>query len=224
MKPRSATPSAIGMAFLTALSCARGDTIVDNIAQPINSLQQIENGSDGSAGNRFVNGPSLVQLSSVSLDMRSVITTGGNFTVSIWSDSGASHAPASLLEQLSGNPDPSAGGIFTYTPINHLLLSPGTSYWVVAGVSSGPAVFVWNDTASALFGGSGSIGGRLRGDYQTPGSFVAPETSGPFLFQVNATPVPEPKGVAVVTGAGLLAAALFRRHRTRTGFQVSDFR
>ncbi len=201
------------MALWAALSPASAQ-IFDNLADPINSLQQAENGSGGSVGNRFVTGPTTTQLTSVSLDMRHVSENGGNFTVSLWSDAGGGHAPGALLGVLFGNPDPITDGVFTYTPTNEILLAPSESYWVVAGVSSGPAVFVWNETTSSAFTGTGTGGGRLRGDYQNPALFVAPEfpsSSGTLMFQVDATPVPEPRDVAAMTAAGLLAVALLRR-------------
>jgi len=171
-------------------------------------------------GNQFItdNSASSFLLDGVTIKMDTASATPGNFFVAIFSSAG--DRPGTLLETLSGSSNPAAAGNYSYTSTG-LSLAPNTSYWVVAGVSSGGS------------GGTGYNWVVSDETFSYSGPWVIPTTDThitsapaggtdwnnfindgyPRHFSVSATAVvPEPS-VCVLVGFG--AAALLLRLRKR---------
>ena len=155
------------------------------------------------------------QLSSIDLLLGDRISDGGNFFVQLWSD--GIGAPGVPLLTLSGDANPNAAGIYTYTGSYALTL--GTSYYVIAGVTTGNGAYDWT-----LSGAGPALDAASRPGWEIPsdGNAVLTATSGnwdeggsfPFRFavygDVAAAPVP---GTALILAPALALLGWTRRRR-----------
>lgn len=144
-------------------------------------------------------------LASVVLGLEAGRTSGGGFFVALYDDAGTQ--PGSRLATLNGEADPAVAGSYTYTPSGSLTLAADTPDWVVAGVESGSATYLWDglDLPPQIGRDVGYTGSSDGGTSWDP-AFGA--NSEGFNLQVNATAVPEPGswamvGLLVATGFGL---------------------
>jgi hypothetical protein len=197
-----------------ASSMASAGIVVSNLDQPfeINAgLQDVQFWAQ-----RFVtdNSASNFRLDSVTLSLLPVESLG-NFYVAIYSDSGEPR-PLAELGTFSGDTNPQTTGLYTYDDFTGGWLSPNTSYWLVAGVSSGAATYLWKGTDAGSFTGTWSIpgtGSTSKGDGLGP-SWGTPGDSQALLMSVSATAVPEVKDWGLAGGFLAALATLVRRKRT----------
>ncbi len=97
-----------------------------------------------------------------------------------------------------------------FVPTTPLTLSTGMTYWVVASATA--SLVRWGGTSSPDQTG---ISGWTIGDDHQERAFspLWSLTSDSLRMSVEATAVPEPRDVALWTGAGLLGFAVWRRSR-----------
>lgn len=206
------TPGSLAFAALACLllpHSLKADIMVSNLGQPTSGSSPLEFGFW--FGNRFVTDSSAASftLEHVVLDLGSSMNSSGNFFAAIYSDS--SGQPGILLETLSGTTNPSTPGNHTFTS-NALGLSANTSYWIVAGVSSGAGSYSWNLAASNSSTGPWSIPATETHIYSfNQGGLWQPAQPGfPRKFSVSAAAVPEPSIFGIAAVAPVL---LFIRRR-----------
>lgn len=194
------------------LTQAQGTLYVSNLGQTPTGSAAI--GSNLWIAQRIITGndPGGYALNSVQLLMDGVSGSPSGFNVSLYSFNTADLEPGNSLSSLSG-PDPSAGGIFTYTA-SGLELSPSTSYLVVVTAETPIAqgAYVWS--IGGLYG-VGSDQWEIYSEYFTSpdgSSWTAYGRQGAFQLGIYATAIPEPATLAL-TALGLVALS-FRRHRS----------
>jgi hypothetical protein len=196
--------------FVARIASAQGTQEVSNLGQTPAGSSVL--GSDDWVGQGIISGnnPGGYLLNSVQLMLDADPADPGGFEVSIYSS--LNGHPENELGNLAG-PDPSAGGLFTYTA-SGLDLSPSTHYFVVV-TSATPA-----DQGGYSWRGSAGI--ILRGNQQwtiddsyasSPNGSSWTVNGGKIDFQmaIFATPAPEP-AILALSGLGL-ACLIFRRRK-----------
>jgi hypothetical protein len=216
----SAVLSAV-LGLFVAAGTGRAAVVLSNLGQTAEGYDYVTgpDSAEVSHAVQFTTGPNVggYSLDSVRISIRNVSGTtvaNGNFTLSIYNNSGTT--PGSVRALLSGPSDPSASGLHVYAA-SSVSLSALTTYWVVARVTAGDSTYLWNfanSTATDL----PDMGWTLSSTYAdsfTAG--VAPWILGsgnPDMLEINATAVPEPAEYASIAGiAGMLVAGWMRRRR-----------
>jgi hypothetical protein len=184
--------------WLVMTPAARADvTVFDNLNTPTpNSFLDIK-ASQWDAQS-FTVGSVSVPLSEVLLNLNSPTGTGGNFFVRLYGN-GGSNVPGTVLQTLTGTSNPATSGIYSFSGSS--LLSANTTYWVVAGVTSGSGQYEWNYELPA----SVESGSTLGWTYSTDQGADWVGLFEPLLvFNMRVTGVPEPSGLVLAAlGAGL---------------------
>ena len=158
------------------------------------------------------------ELVSVSLNLANATNTSGNFFVSIMQgDLGTGPDDGLPIITLSGTANPATVGTYTFTA-NNDLLAANTTYWIVAGVTSGSGSYRWNVatgdnyqiatwTPVDAFAQSSNAG--------VDWSVLTAGSANPYLFSVTATAIPEPSTWTVIM-AGVALAGTFAARLQRT--------
>jgi hypothetical protein len=197
--------------FASSPAPAQGTLYVSNVGQTPTGNAAI--GSDSWIAQSIITGTNFggYVLDSVQLLMDAATGSPNGFSVSIYSSLGG--APHNNLGNLVG-PDPSAGGVFSYTA-SSLELSPATFYFVVVTAATPVAqgTYVW----------SGANGPPYVGNEQwtiydvfyssSDGStWTRHARENVFQMAVYADAVPEPSTLALA-GLGPAALSLLWRRR-----------
>jgi hypothetical protein len=213
---RSHLVAALASLFIAA-SDARAALVLSTLDKPQKSLSSI---GVPWLGQRFVTGPSSEWLlNSVSVTLYDTQDSTSPLFVSIYGNLGTNTPSAELGRFLTGNFAPTTGGTYTYSGYNGGFLAPSSSYWLVLGVDIEDAedstLYLWWDTDSTSYLSQDSwlIPETRNSAFSFVGTGWAVFDETPFLFSVEATPIPEPGTWAA---AALLAGgAAFMRWRRR---------
>jgi hypothetical protein len=142
----------------------------------------------------------------------------GNLFVNVYSN--ATDRPGSSLGTLSGSDNPASAGQYTYTS-NGISLDPSTTYWLVAGVSSGSGNYAWFYTDPTTSTGVWSIPSIDTYSNRITGNWVSGDGY-PYLFSIEATAtapssVPEidPNSLGSVLALVLGSLGLLERRRLK---------
>ena len=156
----------------------------------------------------FTTGSSDSVLDSITLDLST--GSGSGFTLSLYADNGSS-LPGSLLETLTGNASPTAGGLVTYTS-SGTALAANTTYWWVASVAA-PTAGNFSTVTTGDSAGTSPEGWTFASTYQGNGSGSWNNIGSTAQFSVAATidAVPEPSTLALAGMGGLGLLMMFRR-------------
>ena len=191
MNTKSSLLRASALVLLLSGTWLHAAVIFDSLGSTVNG--SVGAGSGVWWGQSFVVDANNHTLTSVVLDISGMYGgAGGNFFVSIYNATGVSSTPGSSLATLIGSADPSSAGNYTYTPAGTLNLAANTTYYVVAGVSSGSVTYIWNGSSSSPATGS-TIGSS--DSFDQGATWFVPDTSLTLAMQVNA--VPEPVNMAL---------------------------
>jgi hypothetical protein len=155
-------------------------------------------------------------LDSVQLGMADASGNPSNFTAMIYSAFvGGAILPDNNLCTLDGSSNPANVGVYTFTTVSNLLLSPDTTYFIVATANTmvSEGAYSWSESAyPPAVGTWGAGNGVLRSVNGSTGWSPTPYL-GIAQFAINATAIPEP-GVTSLWGLGGLAF-LWRRRKTK---------
>jgi hypothetical protein len=142
-----------------------------------------------------------VRLTSVILRLDAAVNPAGGFFVAIYDATGPNKTPNHAVAVLSGSDNPATSGNYGYSPTGTLELSPNTSYWVVASVSSGLSQYPWRRKVPATIAVGSTIGSSEN--YWIFGfGWDAPYVDVDFCMQVNAQPAPGPSLALAPDGSG----------------------
>jgi hypothetical protein len=209
------------VAFALALSWPRVGQAQETIY--ISSLGLPSTGSAAVGNNSWLatdiyTGPNAggYLLNSVHLALGDAIGNPSGFTAMIYTATNIIIAvvPGGSLATLDGSLDPVAGGIYTYTPVSSLLLSPTTEYFIVltAGTPVANGAYEWSVTSTY----APTVSGGWNGDHirfsSSDGLEWEPGPSGYLQFAISATAIPEPASVALLALGGFFLV----RHRRKS--------
>jgi hypothetical protein len=195
---------------------AQGTNYLSNLAQA--SAGSLAVGSDSWWAAAFHTGtnPNGYSLNSIQLEMADASGSPGNFTVMLYAggDWPAGFSLGSSIATLDGSLSPTTAGIYTFTTVSSLLLSPQDTYSIV--ITSGTAVadgaFEWSYSTN-LTSATGSWGSYPFA-LNTDGVYVDQQHyhESP-QFAINVTDAPEPGVLGLFALGGL--AFLWHRRKTK---------
>ncbi len=165
---------------------------------PVPDGVQAQVRSDAYYADSFVVGPHNYQLTSVVLSMSATTHDSGNFFVQLWDATGTGNRPGNLIQTLSGNAKPAAETTYSYA--GSVSLAANTAYFVVLGVSSGPAEYFWN---AAFVSNPNSIGYSMSTNGGASWDPLITAATGYMQINADLSPVPEPSEWAAVSVAML---------------------
>lgn len=206
------------MAVAVSPQVAQCGMVFNNLMLSTDSSDLVRSDLWQAAGFKVENGDDWV-LQSATIRMGNATTPSGGFSLRIYAENEFGFGPTNpVLATLVGSANPSTAGEYTYTvPGAGLSVQSGSTYWLVASVTSGDGIYLWNTVGNGYavgvwswpeFPKVWSLQDGIDGPWYS-------EVNYPFLLSLSASngssPVPEidPAGmgsvVALVTGAlGLL--------------------
>ena len=200
--------------FIEKMAQAQGTVYVSNLGQTTTGSAPI--GSDAWIAQGFFTGdnPSGYVLNSVQLQLDATSGSPSGFTVSLYNNH-LNGQPYNYLGSLSGSPNPSDAGLFTYTA-SDLLLSSSSEYLVV--VADATPVAQGSYDWSAVSGLTDGIDNwKIFGSYYSSSDDgLSWQTSRQYTFQlaIDATAVPEPSPWILCLAGGGFAFYVHARKRT----------
>jgi hypothetical protein len=207
------TTQAQGIVYLSSLD----QTSASSIAVGSNSWLGVAFRTGANAGGYLLN--------SIQLGMADDSGNPSSFTVMLYSSIPlGDFFPGTDLGTLNGSSTPATSGIYTYTPVSTLALSPQTAYFLVltAGTAIADGAYNWSVATSGNTqnGGWQSPIGLTRGDNynSVDGSSWTVANITPPQFAITATAIPEP-GILSLFGMGslVLFGIFYRRCHPRIG-------
>ncbi len=191
-------------------------TYLSNLNQA--SAGSLAVGSDSWLAALFITGTNAngYMLNSVQLGMADASGSPSNFMVMLYTAFiGGATLPGSSLGTLNGSLNPTAAGIYTFTSVSNLMLSPNKQYYIVltAGTMVANGAYSWSESTfpPSSSGNWSASNGILQSANGTAPWFP---TAGIAQFAITATAIPEP-GVLGLFGLGGLAF-LWNRRKTKS--------
>jgi hypothetical protein len=209
--------------WLAALAClvvpARAEVVLSNLT--VTDTDSSDVSLSPWLAQSFVTNNQAWTLTSATLFLKAY-NSSGNLFVNLYSN--ATDVPGSSLGTLSGSDNPTSEGQYTYTSTG-ISLDPSTTYWLVAGVSSGDGSYGWvyDNTGSITSTGAWSIPSTTTYAVSTDvGGSWGSYDGFPLLFSIEATAttpsaVPEidPNSVGSVLALVLGSLGLLERRRLK---------
>ena len=208
-----------GLATVAVLSSflganqAQATTLVSNLGESNDGVDPIITTHWG--GSNFTTGIDSYQLTGVSLPLVAV-TSSANFFVSLYSNNAGQ--PGSALTSFTPTTTIGSPATYAFTPNSSVTLAANTTYWLVAGISSGVGEYDWSYTTS--FNQTSSAGWTIGDGYAYTGdggaSWTLLPTAGPYFFSVDgaiapAATTPEPSFLVGLLGLGALGLVSRRK-------------
>jgi len=209
--------------WLAALAClvvpARAEVVLSNLT--VIDTDSSDVSLSPWIAQSFVTNSQAWTLTSATLFFKAY-NSSGNLFVNLYSN--ATDVPGSSLGTLSGSDNPTSDGQYTYTSTG-ISLDPSTTYWLVAGVSSGDGSYGWvyDNTGSITSTGVWSIPSTNTYAVTTDGGGSWGSYDGfPLLLSIEATatapsPVPEidPNSLGSVLALVMGSLGLLERRRLK---------
>ena len=211
----------LAFAFSGLRVLGQSQTFLSNLGEsPGNSFAVSQNSWAAQAfntGDNFVgNHLAGFQLNSIQVFMDAPIGNPSGFALSIYSKVTRNEGPSFLIANLVGN-NPSSPGIYTFSASN-LTLGPQNVYWIVM-TSSSPSTsgsYVWRESSTLNYQGIGRWTPYPSHDSSADGITWAINGNQPFQFAINATAVPEPSSLLLLSvGGSFLFTRLARKSRSK---------
>ena len=197
----------------------------------LGSAGAVSVGNDAWFAANFITGTNAggYMLDSVQLKMLTASGNPSGFTVMLYSATGIrylstgeiySASPENSLDTLSGSLNPVTSGIYTYTPVSSLFLTPNTPYFVTvaAEMSVADGAYFWGITFRPPLrtDNSDRWGALFVSYHSSDGANWNSYASGDNLeqFAVNATAIPEPSSLCLLLlGSGFFIYVRRAFHR-----------
>jgi hypothetical protein len=199
-----------GALLVPQISLAQGTVYLDNLGSP--STGSLAVGSDSWLAADFLTGNNVggYVLDSIQFSMTAASGSPGGFTARLYRSSFLSDVPGTYLGTLNGSADPSASGIYTFTPPSSLTLVPGADYYIVltAATTVANGAYEWSLSSGSSYNPAGGWSG-FAGKLQTSNngtSWPGISTDEYPQYAIYATPVAEPSvlGLFCLGGLGFL--------------------
>ena len=206
----------LGALLLTGKLHSQGSIYISNLEA--NSLGGIPIASNAWAAQSFQTGVNPGGYSLEGIQLRLLPASGAPTALGISLFGNAPLTkPGSLIATLAGNPQPTDGGVFSFTSPG-LPLSPNTKYWIVMTSQSALADGAFTATRVSFFDYTATGNWSMDRFFKTSADGLTWTDSNVgfnLAFAVTATAIPEPSAVAVLTLSALFLAAGRIRKRTR---------
>ena len=191
---------------------AQGITYLSNLGQASSGQLAVASNSWTAGDFRTGDNPNGYSLDFIRLSMADALANPSGFTATVYSATGTFGIyPGSSLATLSGSLNPVTAGIFSYTPVENLTLSPATRYFIVLTAETGvlDGAYQWDFTNTSISnpGDDWLLSIAAASSDGSSWDYL----SGAFpQFAINATPIPEP-GVLSLLGLSALGSLWHRR-------------
>lgn len=194
-------------------SPAQGTLYFSNLGQPFAGSLSVGSDSWWAAG--FFAGTNSIlgyALNSVQLAITGATGNPAGFKVMIYDSSIFAPTIRSNIANLTGNSNPTANGVYTFTPSTSVTLKLGGLYHIVATVETmiGQGSYGWSfeNTPPPVQNGGWNGGAWARSS--NDGAHWTASAGNYLQFAINATAIPEPSALALF---GLSVALLLTRRR-----------
>jgi hypothetical protein len=194
--------------FCSWLGQAEAIILFDNLG---NVQTSFEGGADVWMAQKFTTDTNNYTLDSVSMILRSP-NPSGNLTIALF-DTMANHPQTPIHILYTG---PAATALLTGTFATNTfsgqsyLLNPNSTFWIVAENDPNSESVDWRNTSDSSGTGPGFSADFATSDDE--GATWAVSSGQPFLMQVNATVIPEPTSVVMLSIGVLIAAATHKNY------------
>lgn len=183
---------------------AQGVLYVSNLGETSTGNNAV--GSDAWVAAGFLTGPNANGYSFDSVQLLMGVASGNpsGFSVSIYT---APHGPGSSLGNLNGSSDPVAAGVYTYSAVTSITLSPDSLYLIVvtAGTDVANGAYEWSQCAASFNSSDGWSVPNGSWFSSNGGSWSTGSGSVDSQFAIYATAIPEPTMLALAgLGVGTL--------------------
>jgi hypothetical protein len=185
--------------FVQQTTQAQETTYLSNLGASIGSVPI---GSDSWLGMEFETGRSTngYTLNSIQLEMADASGNPNGFTVIIEPLLGPEGPfTGGSLGSFGGSTNPATSGIYTYTPIDNITLSPTNVYFIIltAGTSIADGAYNWSigtshPASDDVYWGAASAIAKFNNGYGPPTLY-----SNDGQYAINATAVPEPNALGL---------------------------
>ena len=189
---------------------AQGATYLSNLEQA--SAGSFAVGSNSWLATDFYTGNNAggYRLDSVELRMADATGNPSGFAAMLYSvaPGGGAGLPGSSIGTLNGSLAPTPAGIYTYTPVSTLMLSPSATFFIVltAGTTVADGSYEWRVMNTPSYNPSGGWLASVTLSSMN-GSWWTPLPTYPLFdfsqFAINATPVPEPGVLSLFALGGM---------------------
>jgi hypothetical protein len=190
-------------------------TVFSNLGQ--SSVGSLSIAQDSWRAEKFITGTNAAgyTLNSIQLQLATPSGTPSGLSLGIYNRIGAT--PGILLQALSG-PSPSGSGVFTFQS-GSLYLNPNEEYFVVvtASTSSSTGSFQWGLTPWTSWVGLNHLYDFYEGGFlysSQDGQAWTYSRPNNFMFALNATVIPEPTAICLLSLSAGLAVLAHKKRRT----------
>jgi hypothetical protein len=133
-------------------------------------------------------GTSAWSVNRVTLNMAAATNASGNFFVAIFAGDTQPTKPTRYIGSLSG-PNPATAGQYAFEATTDLILSPGTTYWLVTGCTSGSGNYRWVRASSSAYQiSTWAPDGRIADSVINTGVWSVSSPTH-YMFSIDAEPI-----------------------------------
>jgi hypothetical protein len=205
------------LAFVPLVGRGQGTVYLSNLGQP--AAGSLAVGSDSLRAELFETGTNAAGylLNSVQLALSTASGNPTAFTISVHTNASAFYGrPGGSIGELTGESNPTSAGVYTYAAASSITLLPHGLYFIVisAGTPLADGAYDWSTAGTATYASpDGWMAGPLYNS--SGGSSWTQDLSSFPLFAINATAIPEPASLVLISLVGGVLFATRRRKDLR---------